>query len=428
MYNANAFIWGNVGMSDKCSLNRFLGCIYGYTFFNALLFLEPVYAVFMQSHGVSDFGISVLLMLWSGGVLLTQLPVAHIARRFGAKNIMLFGLVLKALAVIMWLLWPCLSMFAVGMLMWGVQGAIYNVVSEDVLYDEVCARSDTLSYESVLSRRKNIDAIGAALSSAGSLLMFFGYEWVTALSVLAIVGGMISVMRMHLVQEYRGINNNAGAISKSVKSAVQVMCTSPSVIVMLVITVLVTNFSYLDDYLSLIGFGIGIPVQFIGVVPFFIMLCQVVGQSYAHKFTWVRPMWLYVMILFVGVLFGIFAMNYSLYGLIALGVAYAICACLKILLFSRFQNMLPARNRMEILSFYSIADQTSYLFMSLIIGLGATLGSWRYSIAIMSGLLIILGVCALLFGHRRASSYCNRCTICDDVPSTTIRPCGCEII
>lgn len=111
-------------MSDKCSLNRFLGCIYGYTFFNALLFLEPVYAVFMQSHGVSDFGISVLLMLWSGGVLLTQLPVAHIARRFGAKNIMLFGLVLKALAVIMWLLWPCLSMFAVGMLMWGVQGAI----------------------------------------------------------------------------------------------------------------------------------------------------------------------------------------------------------------------------------------------------------------------------------------------------------------
>lgn len=50
-------------MSDKCSLNRFLGCVYGYTFFNALLFLEPVYAVFMQSHGVSDFGISVLLII-----------------------------------------------------------------------------------------------------------------------------------------------------------------------------------------------------------------------------------------------------------------------------------------------------------------------------------------------------------------------------
>ncbi len=428
MYNASTFMWGRAGMSDKYSLTRFLNCIYGYTFFNALLFLEPVYAVFMQAHGVSDFGISVLLMLWSGGVLLTQLPVAHIARRFGAKNVMLFGMVIKAVAMIMWLLWPCLPVFAIGMLMWGVQGAIYNVVSEDVLYDEVCARSDTMSYERVLSRRKNIDAIGAALSSAGSLLMFFGYEWVTALSVLAMIGGMITVMRMHLIQEYSGITNNAGAISKSIKNAVGVMCASPSVIVMLVITVLVTNFSYLDDYLSLIGFGIGIPVQFIGIVPFFMMLCQVLGQSYAHKFTWVRPMWLYVMILVVGVLFAVFAMNYNAYGLVALGVAYAICACLKILLFARFQNMLPPRNRMEMLSFFSIADQTSYLFMSLIIGLGATLGSWRYSIAIMAVLLVALGLWAIVFGRSRASNYCNRCTICDDVPSTTIRPCGCDII
>ena len=39
-------------MARNSSLRRFLHNVYGYAFFNKLILLTPVYAVFMQSHGL----------------------------------------------------------------------------------------------------------------------------------------------------------------------------------------------------------------------------------------------------------------------------------------------------------------------------------------------------------------------------------------
>ena len=41
-----------MGMARNSSLRRFLHNVYGYAFFNKLILLTPVYAVFMQSHGL----------------------------------------------------------------------------------------------------------------------------------------------------------------------------------------------------------------------------------------------------------------------------------------------------------------------------------------------------------------------------------------
>ena len=107
---------------------------------------------------------------------MTQFPVAHLARRLGAKHVLFTGQVLKAAAFILWILWPTFAGFAVGMLLWGMHGAIYNVVSEDVLYDELRARTNTLAYERILGRRKNVAAIGTAVSSAGAAVWGGGGE------------------------------------------------------------------------------------------------------------------------------------------------------------------------------------------------------------------------------------------------------------
>ena len=50
-------------MKKKSSLRRFLANIYAYIFFNKLLLLTPVYAVFMQEHGMSDMALSALFII-----------------------------------------------------------------------------------------------------------------------------------------------------------------------------------------------------------------------------------------------------------------------------------------------------------------------------------------------------------------------------
>lgn len=405
-------------MNQKNSVHDFLINMYGYTFFNYLMWVEPVYPIYMQMHGASDFGISSLLMLWSVGVIVTQLPIALLARRFGARNVLFAGLVIKAVAVGMWLVWPQMLGFAIGMFLWGMQSAIYSVVSEDVLYDELRARQNTLVYERVLGRRRNIATIGTACSAAGSLLMFFGYEWVTALSVVSLVFSMLFLTRMQLVQKYSGVQTDGATTLSAIKSAARVMRASPALIGVLIISVLVTNFAYLNDYLSLIGYGVGVPVEFVGIVPFFILMCQILGQGIAHRFVGMRPSVMFALIMVVGTLYGVFAVHYNMWGLFALGIAYVIYSAIKILLYGRFQNMTPSQNRMEVLSFYNIADQGTYLVMCLVVGLGSTLGGWRYSIAIMAVLLGMLSLVGLVFMRR----HVRRGMLPRPAPSASVRP------
>lgn len=406
------------------SLRSFLLNIYGYTFFNQLMWLSPVYAVFMQNHGMSDMQISSLLILWSVGVLITQIPVTWAAAKCGAKNVLFMGQALKAAAFILWLIWPTYAGFALGMFLWGMHGAIYNVVSEDVLYDEIKARTHANVYTRILGRRKNLASAGMALSAAGSLLLFFGYEWVTAASIISLVISMLFVMRLHLFEEYSGVQNGASFVAQ-MRAGISIMRTTPAIIIMLGLSVMVTNFSYLNDYLSLIGVDIGLPAEYIGIVPFFILCCQVLGQTYAHRFARVRPVYLYMMIIAAGVLFGLFALYYELAGLLALGAAYVICSVIKILLYARFQDLTPTKYRMEILSMYSIADQLTYMFVCLVIGLGSMIGggTWRYSVLILGIMLAALGIFALGFA-RRGRMRAMPCA----TPVVTMRPNGADVI
>lgn len=383
-------------MKNDNSLKQFLTNIYGYSFFSALMWLAPVYAVFMQSHGVSDMGISVLLMLWSVAVIITQFPLTWLARNFGAKNTLIAGQVLKIIAFVLWVVWPCFAGFAIGMILWGMHGAIYNAISEDILYDEVRARTHANVYAKILGRRRNIASAGKALSAAGSLLLFFGYEVITALSVLCIVISALFLWRMRLIEPSGGRQSNIG-LMQQIKTGLATFRKFPVLIALLALCVMVTNFSYLNDYLSLIGVDIGLRPEFIGIVPFFILCCQMAGQAVAHRFYNIRGAWMHGMIILAGGLFITFAIYYSVVGLIALGVAYMLCALVKIVAYARFQDQTPAVARMEVLSFYSITDQATYMLVSLIIGLGSMFGSWRYSVLILGCMLVTLGVWAAIF-------------------------------
>jgi len=411
-------------MATGTSLRGFLTNIYGYTFFNSLMLLSPVYAVFMQENGVSDMGISALLIIWSAGVLLTQFPVTWAAKKCGAKNILFAGQILKVIAFILWVIWPCFAGFAIGMLLWGMHGAIYNVISEDVLYDELQARKHANVYARILGRRKNIASIGTALSAAGSLLLFFGYEIITAATVVSLALSMLFVTRLRLIEEYKGIQGDGNSMLKSIKTSISAMRQRSAIIAMLALSVLITNFSYLNDYLSLIGYDIGLRPEYIGIVPFFILCCQVVGQTIAHRFANTRPLYIYAMIIASGALFGMFAFQYNMTALPALGAAYVICSIIKIVLYARFQDMTPSRYRMEFLSFYSIADQSSYMLVCLIIGLGSLIGGWRYSVMLLGAGLVLLGLWAMIFAHRRK----RKCSMPDAAPMITMRPSGPDVI
>ena len=93
-------------MTKDKSLRRFLYGIYGYAFFNKFLLISPVYAIFMQNHGISEMQLSTLLIVFSLATIATQVPATWLTNKLGYKNAVMFGQLLKGIGFTLFLVWP----------------------------------------------------------------------------------------------------------------------------------------------------------------------------------------------------------------------------------------------------------------------------------------------------------------------------------
>lgn len=392
-------------MKKRSTLRQFLTNIYAFVFFNKLMLLTPVYAIFMQEHGMSDMQLASLFIILSVGTFMTQIPVTWVTNKLGPKYAMVLGQVLKASGFLLWIFLPTYLGFSVGMFFWGIQAAFWNVAFEGMLYDELRARRHHDIYARMLGMRSNVVAVGGALSAFGSLLMFVGYNLITYVSIAILALSVVFLLRIKL----RSTNRTKRPKTRKTrfltlfKTGTRICIRTPCIFLMMMLTLLVSNINYLDDYLSPIGVEIGLPVAFVGIVQFFILGCTVLGQTFAYRFKQIPDWVLYTAICVAGGGYVLFALFYSIAGIWLLGASYVLFAAIFVLLYSRFQDFLPQSYRSVILSLYSIGDNIIYVGTCLLIGLGGTMGSWRYSILMLGALLVGIGLWALLFIRDRCA-------------------------
>jgi len=384
-------------MGKRSSLRRFIINVCGFGFFNKMTLLTPVYAVFMQSRGVSDIRLSWLLMLYPIAILMTQMPITWITNRIGRRSAIIVGQTLKCIGFLLWCLWPTYIGFAIGMFLWGMQYAFAEVAMDALMYDELAARNHRTAYTRVLGRKYAAQAAGVALSAFGSLLMLMGYEWVTGASIAALVVSMLFVLNMRLTQRTYSAPAKKINLRGLLRIGFKICNRVPCILMLMVLSLMVTNFIYLDDYLSPIGISIGLSVEYVGIMPFILLGCSVLGQNIAYKFKKVNDYVIYAVIFLVGGLFVTFSIFYSLWCLWVLGMAYFFASIVNILLYSKFQDSIPPRFRSILLSFYSLGSNMTYIFVCLIMGLGGEFGSWRYGILMMGMILIWIAIWAAIF-------------------------------
>lgn len=375
--------------------------LYGFAFFNKFLLLTPVYAIFMQANGLSDLQLSTMFIISALGTILGQGPITNITNRVGQRWSMICGQLLKIIAILLWLVMPTYTGFVVGMFLWGVQAGFRSVAFEGLVYDSVSAYGKKREYSRILGRKSTYESIGTALSAFGSLLMFMGYDWVTWASVGAILISMICL----LVVPYRPIVRPQSAqpvpMRKLIRTGIKIVMKTPCLMPVMMLTLLVINIPFLDDFLSPIGLQIGIPTEYVGIVSLFLLGCATIGQRFAYKFAKIPEVVLYALIGVVGIAFIGFGIDYDTDALWMMGVAYMLFYGIYTLLYSRFQHMIPPRHRSVVLSFYTTINYILFMIVCGIIGLGATLGSWRYSIFILGGLMLVLCGWAIVFMRGR---------------------------
>lgn len=386
-------------------MNRLLISLYGFAFFNKFLLLTPVYAIFMQKNGLTDLQLSTMFIISALGTILGQGPITYITNRVGQRWSMICGQILKAVAILLWLALPTYVGFVVGMFLWGIQAGFRSVAFEGLVYDSVAAYGKKREYSRILGRKSTYESVGVALSAFGSLLMFMGYAWVTWASVAAILISMVCLMAVPYSPKTKVSKAKVVPMRKLMRTGIKVCMKTPCLMSVMMLTLLVINIPFLDDFLSPIGLQIGIPTEYVGIVPLFLLGCATIGQRFAYKFTKISDKLLYGLICTVGITFIIFGADYDIDALWLMGVAYMLFYGIYTLLYSRFQHMIPPRHRSVVLSLYTTVNYILYMIVCGIVGLGATLGSWRYSIFILGGLMITLGVWAMVFMRKQCVTH-----------------------
>lgn len=263
-----------------------------------------------------------------------------------------------------------------------------------MIYDEVAAAGRAKEYTRILGRKATFESIGVALSATGSLLMFLGYDWVTWVSVVAIV---ISVLCLMLIPNRKSESDISHTGFKAMfRDGVRTCIKTPCMMPIMMLALLVVNVPYLDDFLSPIALQLGIKTEMVGIVPFFLLICATFGQRFAYKFKNISDTLLYTMIGVAGGLYVLFAHVYNVQTLWMLGVAYTLIWCVYTITYARFQHMIPTRHRSVVLSLFTTLTYLVYMLVCAIIGIGATIGSWRYSIWFLGMLVIAVCVWAMI--------------------------------
>lgn len=378
-------------------MNRLLISLYGFAFFNKFLLLTPVYTIFMQQNGLTDFQLSMMFVVSAIGTILAQVPVAYLTNHIGQRWSMIVGQSLKMFAILLWLIMPTYIGFVVGMLLWGAQSGFRSVAFEGLVYDAVSAAGATREYPRILGRKSTFESVGVALSACGSLLMFLGYNWVTWASVAAILISMICLV----ILPYRPVvpvpQVSGLRFRKLMRTGVRLVLKTPCLMSVMILTILVINIPFLDDFLGPIALNIGIPTEYVGILSFFLLGCATLGQRFAYKFTHLSDTVLYWLVAMVGVGYVTFSLIYTTGAIWIMGVSYMVLWGLFTLLYSRFQDMTPTANRSIVLSLYTTLTYLVYMAVCGVIGLGSMLGSWRYSILILGILELCVFAWAMLF-------------------------------
>lgn len=382
-------------------MRRLLLGIYGFAFFNKFLLLTPVYAIFMQQNGLNDLQLSTMFIISALGTILCQGPITFITNRLGQRWSMMIGQMLKVFAIVLWLVMPNYTGFVIGMFAWGAQAGFRSVAFEGLVYDGVAIYGKKRDYSRILGRKSTYESVGVALSAFGSLLMFMGYTWVTWASVVAILISMICLIMLPHIPIASSKNVVAIPMRKLLRSGLNICLKIPCLMSVMILTLLIINIPFLDDFLSPIGLQIGIPTEYVGVVPLFLLGCATIGQRFAYRFTKIHDGLLYLLIGGVGAAFIAFGLHYDVWSLWIMGIAYMLFYGIYTLLYSRFQHMIPPRHRSVVLSVYTTLNYVLYMIVCGVVGLGATLGSWRFSIIILGLLMLVVCAWAMLYVRRQ---------------------------
>ncbi|TVR67219.1 MAG: MFS transporter [Spirochaetaceae bacterium] len=260
----------------------------GFSFFQDLALVYPVYMIYFQQQGLDYLRMSWLLAIWGVPVLLMELPSGVIADLWSRKWSLVIGMGLKAAGFGVWLVRPDFVGFALGFVLWGLQEGICTGVGEALLYDSLRASGEESRFVQISGRGGMLRRLAIVLSVllGGALFTLSASVVMIASSAAMVIAALCAALIPEEAPGKRGraghaeISGGIAAIRHSLGSALRGEAFVPLMIFGALATVV---YGVLDEYDFLFGREQGVSLALIGLWGGFRFLMEGIGALLAHR-------------------------------------------------------------------------------------------------------------------------------------------------
>jgi MFS family permease len=183
-------------------VRRLSATLYVYSFLDEFRLIYPVYALLFAGTGLSTAEISSLFVIWSVTGLLLEVPSGALADAVSRRLLLAVGPLLAGAGFALWVLAPSYWAFAVGFVLWGVQGALQSGALEALVYEELDHLDAADRYARVMGRARaaGLVAVMLAIAAAGPV---FGAGNYLAVGAASVVGCLLTGLAGLAFPEHR---------------------------------------------------------------------------------------------------------------------------------------------------------------------------------------------------------------------------------
>lgn len=210
-----------------------------------------IFTLFFSEHGLDPLQISYLISIWSITTILTEVPFGVLADTYSRRNLLVLGLILRAVGFGFWMMGGYVN-YAIGFVLWGLKNTLTSGTLEGLVYDELAYYKKEDLYEEVSGKMGSAFSLGLFLSAiAGGFVAQLNFSWVLIASIATTLFGAFVLMTLKAVKAVQ----STGEVNyyHTLKQAIlQIKNNTVLLYVIAFICIVFAAFGALDEYWAIV--------------------------------------------------------------------------------------------------------------------------------------------------------------------------------